>query len=356
MSSRSWLCLPITILTALGLSAVAPRAHACAPLPPGVSSTIPANGAKYPGNAAVILHGQGLSLADAAVTVDGQPATLKDASKTLLAETGLFGATIEPPPAAGQNVVITGTFCDVGSVCPPVTLHYQATAADKTPPPLIDLVGFSIHDYTDFKSGGGDCQIDSDFAWWVKLKGELPDQAKDSPVFYEVEGYHDSSLAGGQVLGQRGLLSDKSDIDVTVRGTMNVLAGKSLPAALCFRVKAYDTAGNAPSVSEVVCKPCNYRTDTLPIVGFPPGEPTWTAADIYPGGTCNSSMSSSSSSGSGGGSGGSGGGSGGEGTTGDEAIGGCGCRMAGESDKPSGLFGALALALGAAVRIGRRRR
>src|SRR4051812_34865809 len=114
MSARTRLCASLAALTTLALLAAAPRAHACGALPPGVSGTIPADGQKYPGNAAVVLQGQGISLTDASVTVDGQPATLKDVSKTFFSEVGLFGVTVEPTPAPGQQVVITGTFCASG--------------------------------------------------------------------------------------------------------------------------------------------------------------------------------------------------------------------------------------------------
>jgi MYXO-CTERM domain-containing protein len=49
------------------------------------------------------------------------------------------------------------------------------------------------------------------------------------------------------------------------------------------------------------------------------------------------------------------GGSGGGGV-GDQVVGGCGCEIAGETESASGLFGALALAIGAAMRLAQRRR
>lgn len=346
MSSRTSLCLSLTALTALTVSAAAPRAHACSPLPPGLYATIPAEGEQYPGNAALILQGQGISITDASVTVDGQPATLKDVSNAQLPGLGLLGVVVVPTPAAGQSVVITGTFCETGGGCPPVTLHYQATAADTTPPPPIDLVGFSIYDYPDFKSGGGDCQSDSDFAWFVQLKSQIPVQATDGAVIYSVEGYHDASLAGGPVVTFNGFVKDSGSPTVMIRRTAEVLQGKPLPEAICFRIKAYDTAGNTPAISpELYCKPCNYRVDSVPIEGFPSAEPMWTAADIYPGGPCDSTTTGT-------GTGGGGGGSAGD----DVVIDGCGCRVGGCGDSASGLFGALVLALGASVRLARRRR
>ncbi|MFS8069960.1 MAG: hypothetical protein ACMG6S_26650 [Byssovorax sp.] len=345
MSTRSFLAIS---LTALALVAAAPRAHACSPLPPGVFGTVPVDGAKYPGNAAVMLQGQGILPTEATVTVDGQPATLKDVSKTRFSELGYVGVTVEPTPTEGQNVVITGTFCPPGSGCNPVTLHYQATASDTVAPSPIELLSYGIYDYTDFKSGGGDCQVDSDFAWWLKLKGTVPTALNESPLLYAIERYSDASLAGGPVIASSGYVAVSWSSSATIRGSVEGLDGKALPEAFCFRVKTYDTAGNTPSVSPVLCEPCNYRVDSVSNGDFPPAEPTWTAADAYSGGPCNASTTAT---GTGGASAGAGGGN-----NGDGVIGGCSFRVAGEGDTTSGLFGALALALGVAVRIARRKR
>jgi MYXO-CTERM domain-containing protein len=363
MSSRARLAFPLAVLTAFALLGDSPRAEACSPPPSGVFSTIPAEGQKYPGNAAVILQGQGISLTDASVTVDGQPATLKDVSKTLFSDLGIFAVAVEPAPAAGQSVVITGTFCAGGSGCPPVKLTYQATAADTVAPTPIDLVGFDIHDYTDFKSSGGDCQNNSDYAWWVELKTQVPDQAVDGAVLYRIEGYVSGTQPANPDVWAVGYVDDTGHVVVPIRWTVDILGNKPLPEAMCFRVVAYDTAGNTPSTSpETYCKPCHYRADGIPGNGFPPAEPAWTPADIYSGGTCDSSIPSTGSSGIGGGvphgtgsSSGAGGGSGG-GTSGDQVVGGCGCSVAGDDQSPTGLFGALALAIGASLRLARRRR
>ena len=297
----------------------------------------------------------GISPTEATVTVDGQPATLKDVSKTWFSELGYFGVTVEPTPQEGQSVVITGTFCPPATTCNPVTLHYQATAPDTVAPAPIELLSYDIYDYPDFKSGGGDCQFDSDFAWWLKLKGTVPTALNESPLIYAIERYDDASLAGGPLIATSGYVAASWSSSATIRSTVNELDGRPLPEAFCFRVKTYDTAGNTPSVSPVLCKPCNYRVDSVPNGDFPPAEPMWTAADVYAGGPCNPSTTATGtgSASTGSASTGAGGGSGGDS---DEVIGGCGCRVAGEGDTASGLFGALALALGAAVRLGRRRR
>ncbi len=349
MSSRTRLLLPLAALTAIPLLTASPRAHACTPLPEGVFSTIPAEGQKYPANAAVILQGQGISLTDASVTVDGKPATLKDVSTTLLSETDLFGVTVEPTPVAGQNVVITGTFCGVGSGCPMVALHYLATAAIAALPPPVEPVGFDVYDYPDFKSGGGDCQSDSDFAWWVRLKSPIPDPAKDGAVMYVIEGYTPAQ-SEGPTFKARGFVTASWNPVVTIRQYVGILGGEPLPESTCFSVETYDSAGNHSSSVKSLCKPCNYRADMVPISGLPPAEPMWTAADIYPGGMCDSLTT-----GTGGASAGAGGSGGGK-TAGDQVVGGCGCSVTGEEAPISGIFGALVLALGAMMRIVRRRR
>jgi MYXO-CTERM domain-containing protein len=346
MSSRIFLAAS---LTALALVAAAPRAHACSPVPPGVVSTLPVDGGNYPANAAVMLQGYSLSLDDAVVTVDGQPATLKDVSKDRFGEIGYFGVTVEPTPKEGQSVVITGTFCPPMSGCKPVTLHYQAAAPDTVAPLPIEFLSYSIYDYPDYKSSGGDCQSNSDLGWWLKLKATVPAALNESPIIYAIERYTDASMAGGSTLVAGGYVSSSWNSTVTIRDTAQNLGGKSPPEAFCFRVKAFDTAGNTPAISPILCKPCNYRVDSEPVGNFPPSEPMWTSADAFPGGPCDSaSTTGTGSSGAGGG--------GGSGSDGGEAIGGCGCRMAGEGDTISGLFGALALALGAASRIARRKR
>jgi hypothetical protein len=356
MSSRTRLCFALAALTALMVGAAAPRAHACSPLPPGVSGTIPAEGEKYPGNAAIIVQGQGISLTDASVTVDGQPATLKDVSKTQFGDTGFFGVMVEPAPTAGQNVVISGTFCPAGSGCPMVTLHYQATEAKISAGVGIATVAVNVLDYADFKSSGGDCQSDSDFAWFVHAKPLGMDPATDGVRIYSIEGYSDITLTGPPLVRAVGIVKDASDLTVTIRGTTSTIQGKPLPEALCFTTRSYPVAGNGPAETGIVCKPCNYRVDAAPNQGSPPVEPLWTAADVYPGGPCDTSMTYSdvASGATGTGYGSSSGAGGGDG--GDQVVDGCGCRVAGDRAPASGLASALGFALGAALLRARRRR
>jgi MYXO-CTERM domain-containing protein len=359
LARRPSLALLLAALPLVTLPLLAPApARACTPLPPGVSGSIPTDGGKYPGNAAILLMGNGIDLTAATVTVDGQPAALKDATALLAPGIGSVGALVVPPPMAGQMVVVSGTFCSAGEMCPVTTIHYQAIAADTTAPVGGDLVGFNVLDYTDFKSSGGDCQSDSDFAWFVEGKTQVPDPA-GSPEMYTFEALPDAQSTT-PVFTQSGFIPDSGQPNATLRGLASQLMGKSLPEALCFRMRSFDAAGNTPATSmETLCKPCYYRADSSPLMGFgPPAEPMWKVADIYPGGTCDSSMS-----GVGGnypdggvshGEGGSGTGSGGAGGNGaqpGQVVGGCGCRVEGSDGEGAAGFGAVVfLALSAIAR------
>jgi MYXO-CTERM domain-containing protein len=338
MSSRSRLCLSLAA-AALTLSAAAASANACEPPQPGVFSTIPADGEKYPADAAVILRGQGLSLTDASVTVDGQAAALNDMS-TWFEGIDLFAVKVEPTPAAGQNVVITGTFCDPGSGCKPITLHYEATATIKAIPPPIEVVEYNIHDYPDFVPGSGDCQSNSGFTAWMKLKTTIPDQAKDGAWMYKITAHATQQWEGPKHTFW-GFVDASWNPEVELRMWSDLATNGALPEGVVFDIQIYDSAGNNSSTPGVINKPCHYRADSVSSDSSPPPEPVWTEADIYPGGTCESMTT---------GTGGSGGG------REDVVIDGCGCRVAGESESASGLFGALILALSASMRLARRRR
>lgn len=341
MRLRTCSCI---LLASAALSTAAPRAHACSPPAQGVTGTVPAEGEKYPGNAAVLLQGQGISITDASVTVDGQPATMKDAYWTVhLVKTRFVGFFVEPTPVAGQSVVVTGTFCPPGSGCNPVTLHYQATAAFNEAPTPVDLVEVDVYDYPDFKSSGGDCLSDSLVTWWLHLKSPVPDRATEGAVLYVIDVL--PSLGGEPDYIASGLVEPGWDPVVALPWLDFGFEGQPVPEEHRFNISTFNSVGNMPSPGgKSPSGTCHYRVDTIPSNGSLPAEPTWTAADIYPGGPCETTTGSGS---------GGGGGSGRE----DVVIDGCGCRVAGDVDSSaSGLFGAMIGALGASVRLARRRR
>ena len=206
---------------------------------------------------------------------------------------------------------VEGAFCDG---CKPVVIHYTASAPDVSAPPPPSGVSFDIHDYVDFKSSGGDCQIDSDLAWWIDIE-EAPAAPDEARVIVTVEAFRDMALQDLAFARSSFVSGEKTT--VLVRSLATLLNGAEAPDALCFRASALDSAGNKAGTPAVVCKPCHYRTDSgqaAPDVS--PSEPEWSAADQFPGGTCLDGA------GGGGGAGGAGGnGSGGFGAAGGSDAG-----------------------------------
>src|SRR4051812_42966208 len=75
VSSRTRTALILSSLTGLAALAAPGRADACGPPAPGLTSSTPADGDTYPGNAAVFFNGFDIALAGVTVTIDGQPAS-----------------------------------------------------------------------------------------------------------------------------------------------------------------------------------------------------------------------------------------------------------------------------------------
>lgn len=338
-------------------------AAACLPPEPGLFKTVPAEGQKYPGNAALIFTGHQITLDKATVTVDGQPASLVDASDLF----PYYGkvALIEPMPAPGQAVVVAGDFCADPVVCPPETLSFVAAAVDAEAPAAPEAIHFDVHDYPDFMSSPGDCQTDSDVAYWIEVEG-TPAAEGEAPVLYTVEALADAASTDPLWTGLALITAGSTPF--VRRAVLEELVGEQVPEAFCYRVRAMDTAGHAGAGEILTCKPCHYRADPPGTSVTAPEEPAWTEADIYPGGMCgqgtSSSTSTSASTGGAGGGTSTGGvgvggasGVGGAGTTsGDPAdsvtVGGCGCRAAGSPEK--GRVGWLIAALGATLAAARR--
>src|SRR5262245_53912606 len=110
VATRTWTALILSSLTSLAVFAAPGRADACSPPPPGLTSSTPADGDTYPGNAAVFFSGFDIALTGVTVTVDGQPASFGPPPANLPTVADLM-ATINPAPKAGQKVVISGDFC-----------------------------------------------------------------------------------------------------------------------------------------------------------------------------------------------------------------------------------------------------
>lgn len=337
-------------------------ADACSPPLPGLTGTLPESGGSLPGNAAIFFDGFSISLEAVSVTVDGEPASL--VAVTDLPPLGYsLVARIEPPPSEGQAIVIEGDFCGAQGPCGESRIELTAGAADTDAPAGPSGLSFDLHDHADFKSSGGDCQVDSDLTWWVTVEAERAGSG-EAPVITTVEAFRDDTFAD-PVFSQSRFMN-ATPATVALSRTADVLDGVAAPEALCFRATVTDTAGNAAGEAVHACKPCYYRKDpetAQPGLGGPP-EPAWTEEDVYPGGTCDSGTgpgsgtgggdASTGAGGSGGdGAGGSGGGSGGGGET-EES--GCSFRAAGGSGG-AGKAGIAALALLACAALaGRRKR
>ena len=318
---------------ALAFATAAPtRAHACGVPAPGLYSSTPQDGGTLPANAALFFHGYDISLAKVKVTVDGQPASFGPAPANVPGVGDLI-ATITPAPKAGQTVVIQGDFCnDSGAMCAPKTLTFTAGAPDTEAPPPVDVVGYNVYDYLDFKSSGGDCLTDSDLTYWVELQTEA---AKDgeSQRLYTIDAFSDANFQN-KVFSQSGFIRGK-DTKVEIQKLASGLEGRKAQEAFCFRATSSDAAGHVTASSLVVCKACFYRADTMPNMSGPPSEPKWTTADTYPSGPCGDGASSSATSGSSGSS------SGGD----DVVVDGCSCQAGGSGTAVPGALAALALAL-----------
>jgi hypothetical protein len=320
MSLSSPLRAGLTVGLAATSLLLAPRAaRACSPPPPEVLSVTPGDGQSYPANAAIYLEGYGLSLEGATVTVDGAPAALVPVTlaEGLAPANGLFGQTltarVEPAPAAGQTVVLRGTFCgDFPSgeaPCGERVITYTATAPDAAAPPRPPEARYDVHDHTDFlPAGPGSCFVPSELTYWVSLTPPLP-AAGEAPVAYVVEGFRDAALSS-RVFVHSALATP--ELPAFGQRLLASALGTTSPADLCVRVRAVDLAGNEAGEAAVTCDPCHLKTDPSggQMGAGPPPQPTWTPADIFPGGSCDASGGAGGSAGNGGGGGGAGGASG----------------------------------------------
>lgn len=355
----------VTVLAA-ALLILPSSADACPPPLPGLSSSVPKDGGSYPGNGVLFFSGHEISLDAVKVTVDGAPASFTDASGVVQDGLGGIRVRVDPAPKAGQSVVIEGDFCMPAQGCAPVTIQYTAAAADNEAPLKPENVLFNIYDYVDFKSFPGDCQLDSDLAWYVHIEGPLA-AADEARVIYTVEGFRDEGLT--DLAFTRSVLAYAPDTAVTMLELAANLGGAAAPDAFCFRVTASDSAGNVANEAALACKPCNYRVDSGMDAPFStPPEPAWTAADEYPGGACKSGTVDPGTGGAGGGGGGNGGGggsgggsggAGGDGGDGGSDLGqsierGCRCHIGEHTESTPLPWLALLFGVAGAVRRARR--
>lgn len=264
---------------AFALTAYAPRtAAACGAPEPGLTSTIPTEGATYPGNAALLFDGFDITLDAVTVTVDGAPAQFTAAP--FASNWANIAVLVEPAPMAGQTVVVAGKFCEVGA-CDPVMLTYTAGAPDLTAPvPVVEAGFFAVYDHADFVSSGGDCQSDVDVTLYVHT---MQSEAGPGDAPGVVRATWDGGGGGGG-FGDFTFASGPSAV-LSVPMTLPSFGGKDPASEVCVTVTATDTAGNAAAPYEL-CPACFFRKDDNEVDGSFIPEPLWTEADAVPGSAC----------------------------------------------------------------------
>jgi MYXO-CTERM domain-containing protein len=275
--------------SAMVLAAVvaASAARAC-PVPPGnLRDTLPANGATWPANAAVALLGPGLTWDGVTATVDGAPVRLVPTPDLDFAAWPGDGfsapapwttARLDPAPAPGAHVVVTGDACTDGDRCA-LHLEYTAGPADEVAPPTPGGVWFDLFAHGPV-SHGEDCVSWGDAEWRVHFE-VAADSGTGAAEVLRLEAVTDGMAA-------RTLRA----LPFTAGAQMQVVegriahddAGAPLPEASCVRVVAYDLAGNRASLGEV-CPPCHFIADEQPREQAPP-VPAYGPDNAWPGGVC----------------------------------------------------------------------
>ncbi len=263
-------------------SAIVPAdAHACSPPAPGLISHIPANDAYYPANGIVLFDGVSISLDQVTVTVDGAPAMLVDASSAFATNVSTLAVRVSPKPNPDQKVTISGSFC---TGCAAESFTFTARVDDLVAPEGVISGHYSVHDYADFKSSGGDCQSDSDLGLWVHAQTS-PSSEEEAPTILQIEAFADSALS--KPIGSRSTLITTNESVWGYRVATASLQGAS-PTGVCFRLSTKDLSGNDGPKPTILCNACYTRTDAQgSMPGSPPDEPTWGEADTIKGGPCD---------------------------------------------------------------------
>lgn len=300
MSTKSSSPLPSSCLSrpvlggllagAFALAAFAPRAaDACGVPAPALESIVPVEGATYPGNAALLFSGFDITLDAVTVTVDGQAAQFKEAP--FAAGWANIAVLVEPAPQAGQEVIVSGSFCDP-EFCDPVMLTYTAGAPDLTAPvPDTDASYFAVYDHGDFESGGGDCQSSADLTVYVHVTKDEPEPGEALDV---VRASWDGDGGSGGFGGFRFALGGETLVSLPIETL--ALGGKDPVSEVCMTIAALDTAGNAAAPFQV-CPACYHRKDDGAIEDPSVPEPAWSDADAVPGSACASAEASTGDSG-----------------------------------------------------------
>lgn len=282
-SSRLSTCLSRPVLSALlagtcSLAAYAPRlAAACGPPQPGLTGSIPADGATYPANAALLFSGFYIQTDALKVTVDGVDAELVPAD--LPSGFATRAVLVQPQPEPGQTVVVSGSFCPAEN-CEETTLTFTAGELDLVAPePIPAAAFFGVYDHSDFVSSGGDCQSDSDITFYLHLEQGPASEGGATELVHAEWKPNDN----GGVSGSRRTSGGVEILAMSV--VTSQLAGADPNKDVCFTVTHHDAAGNVSEPYQV-CPACFFRKDDLPLMQSTPAEPAWTDADAVPGSAC----------------------------------------------------------------------
>lgn len=282
--SHTFSCLARPVLGMLIAGALVTTAYmpatatACGAPAPGLTSTVPAEGATHPANAALLFSGFDLSLDQVTVTVDGAPAQLVAAP--FGSSWANFVMLVEPAPEVGQQVVVSGPVCPP-DFCDPLLLTYTAGEPDLTAPvPVPEAAFFAVYDHADFMTSGGDCQSDTDLTLYVHV-------TQDGAAPGAAPGVVSASWSGGGGGGGFGdfTFASGTTASLSIPLTLAQLGGKDPASEVCVTVTARDLAGNEATPFEV-CPACFFREDDTPIESSYVPEPVWTEADAVPGSAC----------------------------------------------------------------------
>jgi hypothetical protein len=336
----SLLALPVLLL------ALTPnQAEACSPPLPSLDGSVPNNGGIHPANAPILLQGYNLQTDAIKATIDGQPAKVAKVFSAASAASSLFlGQTtigLTPAPQPGQKVTLKGQVCQGFGPENKCTLDLSFTAGpeDLTAPPATESVEFDVHEYVGLASDPGSCFPPTDVAYYVRLKAPADSEATS---YWMIDGY---DAATGKTLIFSTFRQRSQADKLVLRFDDKALQGAALPSGICVEVTGVDLAGNKTQPLRA-CKPCRFRKDTqLQPSSSPIDEPSWTDADIVPGGACDAGGPGGSGGSAGvGGSGGSGQSGSGSGLNGVSSDEGGGCSVGGPGGRSTGA-GALLLGL-----------
>lgn len=269
------------LVSTCALAVLVPRlADACGASVPELYEAIPADGATYPGNAALLFTGFEISLDAVTVTVDGQPAAFAPAE--FAADLATIAVLVEPAPQAGQTVVVSGSFCAEEEFCEPVAITYTAGEHDvAAPAPIVEASFYAVLDHEEFSWNDSCDEWAVAQTMYVHLQQAAPGPA-DAPVAVHLAWDPDGAEGPAGFAEQRWAPGEATVLDVMLS---EAAFGEFDPRIDgCLQVTTIDTAGNAGAPFEL-CMACFAGADDTPITE-PPDEPLWTEADAVPGSAC----------------------------------------------------------------------